>query len=239
MKTRRRPGAIALSLVTYLLLGLVTIGGCKITIGGGGSYGNLNLGVPHYHQPDIFLCGPTSVLMWRVFNGLSYYTPQQLGDLMGCPWRTSGCSREQIADGARRYTSSGYDAYVDDYGGIGNPDVLIAQYMSRQITSVNNGVPVIAIIENNSHAVVVHAGNYTTAANGLKQWDYVDVNDPLRSSGYRRWVAGDWMSVNIHQVISRAATSGWEDNFNQWGDEIQARGWNGWPPMDGEWPPEY
>lgn len=104
---------------------------------------------------------------------------------------------------------------------------------------MSNNVPVIGLIYGDTHAVVVHAGNYTTASNGLKQWDYVKVNDPLRTSPYRQFTAGSWIDANIQQIISRAATNGWEGNFNEWGDETQARGWHGWPPTDGEWPPEY
>lgn len=238
MPSERRRGVPLIFVLTgQLLLGIVTIGGCQITFGGGGSYGNLDLAVPYYSQPDILLCAPTSVLMWRRDDGLAYIAPGTLGDMMGCPWRTSGCSVEQTAQGARSYTVSGYDAYVDDFGGIGDPDLLLSKYMSRQITSLNNGVPVIGLIYGATHAVVVHAGNYTTSSTGLKQWDYVYVQDPQWGASYRRFVAGDWMDANVFQVISVGATAGWEGNYDTYGDEVQVRGWREWPP-EGTWPPE-
>jgi len=235
---RRRRAPLLIVLTGQLLLGISLIGGCRFQFGGGGTYGNLDLGVPYFSQPDILLCGPTSVLMWRRYDGLLYISPQNLGDMMGCAWRSVGCSVEQIVQGTRSYTSRGYDAYRDDYGGVGNPDTLIAKYFARQITSVNNGAPVIGLIDGATHAVVVTAGNYTKASNGLKQWDYVYVQDPLLGYGYRRYVAGTWMDTNIFQVISYAATTGWEDNYSSYGDETQVRGWRQWPPA-GEWPPAY
>lgn len=234
----RRGLRLFCQLTGYMLLGISLIGGCQIQVGGGGSYGNLDLQVPYYSQPDILLCGPTTVLMWRRGDGLSYIAPQTLGDMMGCPWRTQGCSIEQIVQGARTYTLGGYDAFQDDYGGLGDPDVLIAEYFSRQITSLSNGVPVIGLIYNATHAVIVHAGNYTTTSDGLKQWDYVYIQDPLWGSSYRRFVAGEWMDVNAFQVISSSAMAGWDGNFETYGDETLVRGWNEWPPED-NWPPEY
>jgi hypothetical protein len=209
---------------------------CEITFGGGGTIGNLSLGLPFRAQPDILLCGPTSVLMWRLGDGLGNDTPEHLGDLMGCPWRTSGCSPEQIVAGVRAFTATGYDAYLDDYGGLGNPDTLLAQYMSRQITSLANGVPVIALVDFASHAVVVNGGNYSTAGDGLKRWDYVYIHDPLVGAN-RYYTGGAWLNSTVFQIISSGATAGWQSNFEDHG-EIHVRGWGEWPPHGGDWPPE-
>jgi hypothetical protein len=175
--------------------------------------------------------------MWRRKDGLSNIAPQTLGDMMGCQWQTVGCTLGQTVQGTRSFTATGFDAYLDDFGGLGDPETLLAEYFSRQITSLANGTPVIGLVFGATHAVVVHAGNYTTASNGLKQWDYVYVQDPLAGSGYRRFTAGAWLDANIFQVISSGATFGWEGNFTTYGDETQVRGWRDWPP-EGSWPPE-
>lgn len=219
-----------------LLWPIGAIGGCKITIGGGGSYGNLNLTVPFYSQGSFLLCGPTSVLMWRRFDNLSYIEPSSLGTMMGCPWQTSGCSLNQLTSGTNFYTASGSNAYLDDYGGVGDPDVLLANYAARQITSLVNGVPVIGLINGALHAVVVRAGNYTTASDGLKRWDYVYVHDPF-SGANQYYTGGNWLNTNIFQVISSSASFGWQSNLETYG-EIHVLGWGEWPPHGGNWPPE-
>jgi len=223
--------------MVILASGLASMGGCHITFGGGGSYGNLNLAVPYYAQGDTLLCGPTTVRMWRRYDGLSDMTSESLGNGMGCAWQTVGCSQEQIRSGAQIYTNTGYDAYVDDYGGVGDPDVLLAQFFSRQITSLDNGVPVIALINGSTHAVVPHAGNYTTASDGLKRWDYVYVQDPLAGSADYYYVAGSWMQSVVQQIISSGASNGWSGNFDTYG-ETHVRGYADWPP-GGDWPPAY
>jgi hypothetical protein len=224
-----------LALAAVLASGLASMGGCHITVGGGGSYGNLNLPVPYFSQGDTLLCGPTTVRMWRKYDGLSDMSSESLGDAMGCPWRTSGCSQNQIRYGAQAFTVTGYDAYVDDYGGVGDPDVLIAQFFSRQITSLANGVPVIALINGALHAVVPHAGNYTTASDGLKRWDYVYVQDPLYGGPDLYYVAGSWTQSVVQQIISSNAAVGWDGNYEEYGD-MHVKGLVDWPP-EGDWPP--
>jgi hypothetical protein len=207
-----------------------SIGGCKIRFGGGGRIGNLNLNIPYFNQPTFLLCGPTSVLMWRRYDTLPYMNPQALGTQMGCRWWASGCSMEEIVGGARGFTYTGVDAYLDDWGGVvGDPDLLAAEFMARQITSLKNGIPVIAIIEGGLHAVVAKGGHYTTAANGLRQWEWVIYHDPFGSTPGTQVSAARWLETNIHQVISQSATTGWQTYYDNHAATARVRGTVRWP----------
>jgi hypothetical protein len=148
---------------------------------------------------------------------------------MGCPWQTQGCYPNQIAAGVQVQTASGFDAMLDDYGGEGDPDVLLAAFASRQITSLANGVPVIALINGATHAVIVKGGSYSTAGDGLKQWDYVYVHDPLDGGANRYFVAGQWLAVNFFQIVSDTATIGWDGKLQEFGGS-HVLGWTAWPP---------
>lgn len=217
--------------VSVSLSALASIGGCKITIGGGGAAGNLNLGIPYRGQPDLLLCGPTSVLMWRLYDGLVEISPQQLMSFMGCTV-THGCSLVQIQVGVNSYTNT-HDAFLDNFGGIGYPDDLLAEFHARQLQSLSMGNPVIATIEGDSHAVVPNKGNYSTASDGLKRWDFVYVHDPAQSNGGPNvyFSAGAWMNTVGHQVVSAAAIQGWTGSLASYG-AVYVRGWSGGAPYD-------
>jgi len=81
---------------------------------------------------------------------------------------------------------------------------------------------------------VVVAGDFSTAADGLKSWDRVFVHDPAVGA-HVRYTAGSWYIENSYQFLSFAAMQGSVWNFNQYG-EIHIRGlsdsWRGsdWPP---------
>lgn len=220
MQTRRRSAWLAgFGLLLVLSAGV----GCKITVGGGGSYGNLYLAVPYFSQGNFLLCVPTSVLMWRRYDGLGYISPANIGSQMGCP-PSVGCALDEIADGVAAFTVTGNDAYLDDYGGVvGDPIDLAARFFSRQITSLNNGVPVIAIVNGGLHAVVPFGGHFSTAYGGLKRWDYIRVRDPWDGDDIQ-YTAGVWMDLNAHQVVSSSAINGWEGNAQTYGNSMRVRG---------------
>ena len=235
---RSRTGSACLALTASV--GSVLMTGCisRINFGPGANTGNVNLNVPYYRQPTYLLCAPTSVLMWRKYDGLSYYPPETMGDLMGCAWRTSGCTIDQIEYGAAALTISGRDAFVDSASTrIDDPVVLWAEFGSRQATSLAHGVPFVAVIDNASHAVVPYAGNFTTASDGLKRWDWVYVRDPFFNDSSRYFTAGVWLDTVIWQVISANAVQDWPGNLQTYGN-IHVRGWRDFPPR-GDWPPEY
>jgi hypothetical protein len=149
---------------------------------------------------------------------------------MGCS-TYSGCSLEQIRNGVNYYTLT-HNAVLDDYGGIGDPDQLLAEFHARQLQSLSMGYPVIAIIENASHAVVPNEGKYSTATDGLKRWDYVYVHDPWPDGGgsaNRYFVAGSWMDTVIWHVIGSSAMSGWQSSLSSYGN-VYVRGLPG-PPF--------
>lgn len=220
MRTRRTTGWQA---GVGFLLALCVAFGCKITVGGGGSYGNLYLPVPYYSQGNFLLCVPTSILMWRKYDGLSYIAPATIANQMGCPVSV-GCNQDVIAGGVASFTVTGYDAYMDDPGGVvGDPTDMIAQYFSRQITSLDNGVPVVALVDGALHAVVPFGGSFTTAHDGLKRWDYVRVRDPWDDDDVQ-YTAGVWMDLNGRHIISSSATMGWQGNAYTYGNNLRVRG---------------
>jgi len=201
---------------------------CRLNVGCGGDCGNLNLQVPFISNPEFLLCVPTSIQMWRRYDGLPFGSVNGMATTMGCsPY--IGCSPQQATFGVRYFTATGNDAYLDDWGGVGDPDQLLAEYASREITSLVNGVPVLAIIDGALHAVVITAGNYSTRTDGLKQWDWVYVQDPNYTVSYKRYSAGAWLDASAYHVVSNLATTGWQTNFSTWSPDTVARGWSHGP----------
>ncbi len=210
---RMRTAAV---LTGVLLSSLASIGGCKITIGGGGSTGNLNLYMPYVNQlAGTQYCGVASVLMWRYKDGYSTMDQNQLASMMGCSAST-GCNLEAIRYGVNAFTFT-HDAVIDDYGGVGDPDQLRAEFHARQLQSLSMGYPVIAIIDNVSHAVVPNKGRYSTATDGLKRWDYVNAHDPSDIAN-RYFPAGEWMDRVIWNIVGTSAMGGWQTSLSTHGN---------------------
>lgn len=221
-----KPAALSVTLVALFLASLPVVAtSCRITSGCGGNCGNLDLHVPFVFDEDFFLCVPSSILMWRLYDGLPTTSKIGIANSVGCNWQYVGCTTQEAVSGVRLFTVTGRDAYLDDYGGIGDPDTLLAEYASREITSMVNGVPVLGIVNGASHAVVITSGNYTTRSDGLKQWDWVYVNDPSDSPGYTKYSAGAWLNISVYHVISNTAKNGWQGNFSTWAPRTTVRGW--------------
>lgn len=190
------------------------------------------LGVPFRAQdPTSFDCGPASVLMWRLYHGLPEVSQQAIGQFMG--GTSCGASQDAIANAVRHYTISS-DAFWDFI-----ESEQEAVFMSRQISSLDARVPVIAIINGGFHAGVLNGGKWRSVTSGY-QWDYAYFHDPLLFANVY-YVAADWVETSCvfggicQQIVSSGAIGPWYYNLQTFGDDIGIRGRTDWPPE--EWPP--
>jgi Peptidase_C39 like family len=215
-----------------VLLSLFVMGSLALAAGGCGLVGghpDVKLGVPYRGQdPNSFGCGPASVLMWRLYDGLPEISQQTIGDWMG--GTSCGVSQQDIADAVNHFTLTS-DAYWDLAG-----DVEYEAFFSRQITSLDTGVPVIAILDGGLHAGVVNGGKWHVNANGDYQWDYVYFHDPATfANDY--YSANLWQNVNCpagstcEQIASYGASAAWMSNLSTYGNDVVAGG-GGIPPPD-------
>lgn len=213
-------GSVGLLLLAFLA------GGC-------GNVGNpdVKLNVPYRAQaPGSFDCGPASILMWRLYDGLPEISQQTIGNYIG--GTSCGASQQDIADGVNHFTAT-FDAYWDLAG-----DVEFEAFFSRQITSIDNGVPVIAIIEGGFHAGVVNGGKWHDNGAGDHQWDYVYFHDPLTfANDY--YSASLWQVTNCppgsacDQIASYSASAAWSSNLSVYGDDVVVGG-GGHGPLEQE-----
>ena len=205
---------------------------------GSTSTDEVDLDVPYVEQDGNFYCGPASVLMWRLYDGLAPVSQTEIAQTMGTD-DACGTFAYRIDDGVRAYTNSGYDAIwdPDDYS---NRDYFVA----RQITSVDSWVPVIAI-PGSFHAGVVNGGHHHEIpdSGGMRQWDYVYFHDP--QIGPDRYYDGDlWLDElcsysgdACEQIISDSATGGWYNNYSNYHEDVVVGGGGG--PGPGGDPPAY
>lgn len=190
-----------------------------------GRNSDVKLGVPYRAQaPDSFDCGPASVLMWRLYDGLSEISQQTIANWMG--GSSCGVTPDAIADAVNNFTHT-HDAYVDLAG-----DVEYRKFFSRQITSIDNRVPVIPIIDGGLHAGVLNGGKWHDNAEGEHQWDYVYFHDPQTVAN--DYYSGDaWKDTNCplgsacEQIASFNASEAWLYNLNTYGDDVVLGGGGG------------
>jgi hypothetical protein len=175
-----RPGIAAAVAATAALL---LLGGCSIQ-----QNEDVKLSVPYFEQKlDSFDCGPATVQMWAGYDhGASNVpTQQEISTSMG--GTTFGTSPQRIADAVNQYTHT-YNAYVD----LAASDWETKEFMSRQITSIDNGRPTIAIVDGGFHAVIVTGGLWHIREDAYYQWDYTYFHDPLGFPHQRR-DSSDWI----------------------------------------------
>jgi hypothetical protein len=218
------------NLLVLCALGL-SVPSCRVA-----SQPSIKLDVPFRTQIDNGYCGPASVLMWRLYDGRGEISQETIGNFIGCT--TAGSSAQAIANGVNQFTDT-RDAYWDLAGGLGDYDLQRAELFSRQITSIDAGTPVIAVVEGGFHAGVVNGGKWhTDTTTGLKMWDFVFFHDPDPHFGgaNKTWGARSWTNSYVaSQVISAFASRGSATNFDAFGNQIGIRG-RDWPPP-GDWPP--
>lgn len=174
----------------------------------------VKLGVPFHTQAlDSLDCGPASVQMWAHYDRDSnIFSQEQIRNWMG--GTSSGVSPEQIADAVDYFTYTndatwdfeGYNVYRD--------------FFARQITSIDNYTPVIAIVDFN-HAVIVNGGLWhdeNIDGETYYLWDYTYFHDSLRRAnlkfGSEAWINHNCPPSQIcSQIISQSAISAWGSNM--------------------------
>lgn len=190
-----------------------------------GSNNEVKLGVPYRAQdPNSLDCGPASVLMWRLYDGLSEISQQQIADWMG--GTSCGAHSDAIAAAVNNFTLT-HDAFRDLDG-----DINYRQFFSRQITSIDNRVPAIAIIRGGLHAGVVNGGKWHTNSYGEYQWDYAYFHDPFTTAD-DYYTASAWRDTNCpsgstcEQVVSSSASEAWRYNLDSYGGNVVMGGGGG------------
>ncbi len=219
----------------YLLLaaGVITKS-CTLSFGGDsgdGSSGAPNLGVPWVRQTSLLGCGPASVLMWALYDGMTGVTLTEIENTIG--WTPSvGASQPQIVHGVNTYTRSGKDA------GLGYPCCEQPQaseiYFSEEVTSINNGTPFIAFINGASHSGVASGGSWHLDPDtNYYVWDAVVLQDP-NDGPNQPYISGDWALEDVTHIVSLAASEEAGYNYNTYGRRVVLRGGGGIiepPPM--------
>jgi hypothetical protein len=182
----------------------------------------VTLGVPFREQPfGSDYCGAASVLMWRLRNGYPEISQDEIYAFMagGGGWGTS----PQAIRNAANHFAGVWDAYAD-YDGAYLPNS--EQFFTRQILSVDRGVPVIPIVEYGFHAGVINGGSWGKTLDGRTVWKEVLFHDP---KGYpnRRFVSNSWLDYSLAghmtylQIVSTVAINGWENHYFFWGPSVE------------------
>jgi hypothetical protein len=198
---------------------------CTITIGGGGGGsgsggGNtVSLGVPWVSQDNDHFCGPASILMWALYDGISGHTQTEIASSIGTT--QGGSSPQQITVGVQRFTRSGHDASLDYAGGTTQQ---VGLYFSQEVTSANSLVPFVALIGGATHAGVVTGGTWhVDDSTSLNVWDSVTFQDPILGPG-QPYIAGQWTNADIGHIISFSASADASYNYDQYGGSVAVRG---------------
>lgn len=180
-----------------------------------------SLGVPFRTQPQWDYCGAASVLMWRLYNGMGEVSQDSIYTWMG--GSGAGVSPQAIANGAS-FWANVYDATVD--WGAEEPIEYQREFFARQISSINNNTPVIAIVDGGFHAGVINGGTWhEDSATGMNVWNDVKFHDP---KGYanRYFSSAAWQSFSVAgyntytQIVSNGATYGWQTDYADYGDTV-------------------
>jgi hypothetical protein len=221
-----------------LILLLLVVPGCNL-----GQDPDFKLGVPYHAQPvGSFYCGPASVQMWADYDFDPPFVPtqQEIASWMGGV--SCGSSEEGIRAAVNRFTATS-DAAWDLDG-----DINYEAFMSRQITSIDNYLPVIAILDGGLHAGVVNGGRWHSMGTGTYQWDYVYFHDPLERADVQ-YTSLVWIERSCpigsacSQIVSHAAAAAAAGNLSSYGDDVYdssgchstgcgPKGWNE-PPVEG------
>ncbi|HVT61562.1 MAG TPA: C39 family peptidase [Thermoanaerobaculia bacterium] len=210
-------------LLCALMSATVIMKSCTITLGGGGGSGGnggtVALGVPFISQENDHFCGPTSIEMWALFDGVTGLTQTGIANAIGTT--QAGSSAQQIRYGVSLFTRSGRDAGLDYAGGTTDQ---IGIYYSKEVTSANNFVPFAVLINGALHVGVVTGGTWHVDSDtNLNIWDSVDFQDPIVGP-HQPYVAGEWTNADIGHIISSSASFGADSNYNQYGGSVRVRG---------------
>jgi len=160
--------------------------------------------------------------MWRLYDGLPEISQSTIANWMG--GTSCGSSEQSIANAVNHFTGTS-DSYVDIDGLFYREN-----FFSRQITSIDNAVPVIAILDS-FHAGVLNGGKWRSLSGGRYEWIYVYVHDP-QTVANDYYDAAIWTFVNCPngsdtcvQIVSSGATAGWQANQSAFGNYVIVRGY--------------
>jgi Peptidase_C39 like family len=196
------------------------------TFGGGGSNGTSGspaLGVPWVSQENSEYCGPASILMWALYDGVGGLTQTSIGNHIGTSLAT-GSSPSQIVAGVNYYTRSGRDAVLDYPAGTTDE---VGVYYSQEVTSINDGVPFLTLIGGATHAGIARGGSWNYDDNsGLYVWDSVIFQDPITGPD-QVYFAGQWTSESAGHIISNSASTEASYNYDTYGGSVGLRGTTG------------
>ena len=189
--------------------------------------GNKNASVPYVAQIGSLYCTAACVLSWRLHDGLSTLSQDVILTAMGGTPST-GVAEQSVPAGVNLYTNT-HDAR-HEYGAGGAYSDDQGRFFSRQITSINNGVPVIAITESGFHAVVVDGGAWhTNSVNGFRVWDSAEYMDP--AFGFATVSPADLIYtmcpsdfISCRQIIGSNASSSGNSNYGSYGGTTQMDG---------------
>jgi len=193
---------------------LLTAVGCDIGFGGPAPF---NLGVQWIPQQTSYWCVPAAIQMWALYDGYSF-AQSAIASFVGAV-APAGTPAANVVTGVVRFTAEKDAVPYVAFGG--GPD-----YYSKQVTSINNGIPFLAIF-NAQHVVTVGGGQWhTDDTTGLYVWDLVVFQDPIAGGPNSSADAGDWIALNDAMVISASASSESLTYLNEYGGNVGVRGSN-------------
>lgn len=183
---------------------------------------NSKLNIPYRSQQSFNYCTPTTVLMWRLYDGLPSISQATIFNWMG---GTGNTNQVNVASAVNYFTNT-RDAYWDS----GNYNTY-REMAARQITAFDRSVPSIVVI-NYDHTVIVNGGSWHTQGT-YRVWDDVFVHDPDPYWGANRYFsAGSWIyafcppsSRFCDQIISSGATYDWYLNYTDYSN-AKIYGWD-------------
>ncbi|MFH1177854.1 MAG: hypothetical protein V1750_10650 [Acidobacteriota bacterium] len=185
---------------------------CRI----GGALGQsevVNLPVPDVRWARTGFCAAACVKMWRLFCLLPDDKTQEVINAYMGGGQNGQVAPDAIPMGVNALTCT-KDAYWD-----ANAVYYLTDSLAKQIASIDSRTPLIALINDGLHAVIVTGGEYHRDLDKY-YWDTVTYNDP--AVGPRLATAAEWVapsmalfvppgSNTLQQVISTGATAGWRE----------------------------
>ena len=201
-----------------------------LTSCGGGLFNqpDYTLDVPYRAQEQFNYCVPASIQMWRLYDGLSNVSQTTIFNAVG----GAPCDPVDATYGVSIYTNSGSDAYFDHE--FSPTTAERDEIISRQITSIDVGVPVMALIRSQTHVGIINGGKYEDHGSYL-EWEFLDFHDPDPAYGEDyRYSGGDWLdefcspfASYCGQVVSTSAAASWYSNLDAYGDSVAVYGGGG------------
>lgn len=213
--THRKPTSVSASARGLAILAVTSIlASCNVT-----SNPFYSLGIPYRAQESFNYCGAASVQMWRLYDRLSEVSQKEIHDWMFNYWPACGSNQLGIQEAVNTFTNT-RDAYWDR---VYPQDFESA--ITRQITSMDSRVPVIAVVDYN-HTVIINGGTWHDDGE-LYVWDTVYAHDPAWGAN-RQYTAADWLDAfcydTCEQIVSYSAVGSWITNKRDFAHRVVYEG---------------